>query len=194
MAGRFTVIPESTFNELQLDAGVLLKRFDPSNPTIQNSDILCATSGGVNPSAVPSYSDFFEDVDNAPNNMLEGKHLDSWEVKLSTTGLGTSPELIRDALGAADIVDGTKIVPRNKLKKTDFKDLWWVGDKADGGFVAVCLKNALSTGGFSLQSTKNAKGTVALEYTGHYSLEHQDVVPIEFYSIDGEEETSNLGA
>ena len=146
MAGKFTKIPENTFNELQMDAGILLKRFDPASPTIQDADIVCATTGGVNPSCVPTYSDFFEDVDNAPTNMKEGKHLDGWEVKLSTTGLGTSPELIRDALGAADIVDGTKVVPRMTLKDEDFKDLWWVGDKANGGFVAcrVITKKILS--------------------------------------------------
>ena len=91
MAGKFTKIPENTFNELQMDAGILLKRFDPAKPTIQDADIVCATTGGVNPSCVAKYSDFFEDVDNAPVNVKEGKHLDSWEVKLSTTGLGTSP-------------------------------------------------------------------------------------------------------
>lgn len=190
MAGKFTKIPLDTFDELQMDAGVLLKTFDPSSPTFALTDIICATTGGVNPSAVPTYSDFFEDVDNAPNNMLEGKHLDSWEVKLSTTGLGTSPELIRDALGAADIVDGTKIVPRNKVLSTDFKDLWWVGDKANGGFVAIKIMNALSTSGFSLQTTKNAKGTISIEYTGHFSLANQDTVPIEIYSIDPAEETN----
>lgn len=194
MAGKFTKIPENTFNELQMDAGILLKHFDPANPTIQDSDIVCATTGGVNPSCVAKYSDFFEDVDNAPTNVKEGKHLDGWEVKLSTTGLGTSPELIRDALGAADIVDGTKVVPRMTLKDEDFKDLWWVGDKANGGFVACRVINALSTGGFSLKTTKNGKGTVPLEYTGHPSLKNQEQVPIEFYSIDPEPESTGTGA
>ena len=55
MAGKFTKIPENTFNELQMDAGILLKRFDPANPTIQDADIVCATTGGVNPSCVPTY-------------------------------------------------------------------------------------------------------------------------------------------
>ena len=76
--GRFTVIPQSTFNELQLDAGVLLKRFNPAAPAIVDSDIICATTGGVNPSCVPTYSDLGSDVDNVPVNMKELKHLDSW--------------------------------------------------------------------------------------------------------------------
>lgn len=194
MAGTFTKIPQATFNELQMDAGILLKNFDPASPTVIDSNIICATTGGVNPSCVPSYSDMFEDVDNAPNDVKEGKHLDGWDAKISTTGLGTSPELIRDALGAADIVDGTKVVPRMSLKDTDFKDLWWVGDKANGGFVACRLINALSTGGFSLQSSKNGKGTVPLEYKGHVSIQNQTQAPMEFYSIDPKTETTGTGA
>lgn len=194
MPRRFTKIPQATFDELQLDAGILLYNFSPAEPNVQDEDIICATTGGINPSCVPTYSDFFEDVDNAPNNVKEGKHLDGWECKITTTCLGTSPKLIRLALGAADIDsnDTTKIVPRMNLDKDkDFKDIWWVGDKADGGFVAVQLKNALSTDGFSLQTTKNGKGTVGLGLTGHVSIENQDEVPMEFYSVAGETESAS---
>lgn len=185
--GAFTVIPQNTFDALQMDAGVLLKKFDPAKPAKPaDEDIICATSGGVNPTCVPTYSDFGEDVDNVPVNMMEFKHLDSWECKLSTTGLGTSPELIQMALGVADIdgSDSRKVIPRADLKQTDFKDIWWVGDKANGGFVAIQIKNALSTGGFSLQTTKNGKGTVAIEITGHVSINDQKTVPMVFYSSD----------
>lgn len=188
--GKFTVIPESTFKGLQLDAGVLLKRFNPANPVAPNDeDIICATTGGVNPSCVPTFSDFGDDVDNVPVNMKELKHLDSWECKISTTSLGTTPELIRLSLGCADINSETSaIVPRADLKQTDFTDIWWVGDRADGGFVAIQLKNALSTGGFSLQSSKNGKGTISLEITGHVSMNAQKDVPMVFYSADPTEE------
>lgn len=185
--GKFTVIPQNTFNALQTDAGVLLKTFDPATPTAPaDSAIVCATTGGIQVSCVPTYSDYGEDIDNVPNNMKELKHLDGWECKLSTTGLGTSPELIKLALGAADIdgTDTTKIIPRRDLEQTDFADLWWVGDKADGGFVAVKIINALSTGGFSLQTTKNGKGQISLEITGHVSINAQSVMPMEFYSAD----------
>lgn len=190
--GKFTVIPEDTFNALQLDAGVLLRRFNPANPVAPaDEDIICATTGGINPSCVPTFSDLGEDVDNVPVNMKELKHLDSWECKISTTSLGTSPELIKLALGCADINAQTSaIVPRKDLAQTDFSDIWWVGDKADGGLVAIQLKNALSTGGFSLQTSKNGKGQTALELTGHVSINNQSEVPMVFYSMDASEETS----
>jgi len=186
--GTFTVIPESTFEDMQLDAGVLLKQFDPANPAVVNADIITATTGGINAVCQPTFSDLAEDVDNVPNGMMEFQHLDGWDCSISTTALGTSPEMIRMSLGCADIdgTDTTKIVPRADLKQTDFaSSIWWVGDKADGGYVAIELKNALSTEGFSLQTTKNGKGQTSLTIRGHVSIKAQKVVPMVFYSVAG---------
>lgn len=191
--GKFTVIPQDTFSGLQLDAGVLLKKFTPATPAAPaDEDIICATTGGINATCVPTYSDLGEDVDNCPVNMKELKHLDSWECKLSFTSLGLSANAIKLALGAADISATTAskndvVTPRRDLKQTDFTDLWWVGDRADGGCVAIQIKNALSTGGFSLQTTKNGKGQLSVELTGHVSIDAQDTMPMVFYSLDASE-------
>lgn len=185
--GRFTVIPQSTFEEMQMDAGVLLTTFNPANPVSpQDTDIICATTGGIKVTCAAEYSDLGEDVDNCPNNMKELKHLDSWDCGLEFTSLGTSAEAIRLALGAADItaVSG-KIVPRRDLEQADFSDVWWVGDRADGGLVAVKLINALSVDGFSLQTTKNGKGQVSVNLRGHVSIDNQNTMPMEFYSLEG---------
>lgn len=181
--GIATKIPQDTFQALQLDAGVLLNTFNPAAPAVTDSAIICATTGGIQVSCVPTYSDLGEDVDNCPNNMKELKKLESWECKISTSCLGTSVEAIRLALGAADIAS-SKVTPRRDLNQSDFSDIWWVGDRADGGLVAVKLINSLSTGGFSIQTNKNGKGTISLELTGHVSINAQNVMPMEFYSLD----------
>ena len=182
---KFTVIPENTFSELQLNAGVLLNKFTPANATAPaDEDIICATTGGINVSCIPTFSDLGEDVDNCPKNTKELKHLDGWDCKMSTTALGTSPANIKLSLGCADVdgTDTTKIVPRVDLAQSDFSDIWWVGDRADGGMVAIQLKNALSTGGFSLKTTDNGKGQITVELTGHVSIKNQSEVPMVFYS------------
>lgn len=191
--GKFTVIPQATFEEMQLDAGVLLKTFNPSSPSAPaDKDIITATTGGITVSCTPKFSDLGEDVDNCPVNMKELKRLDSWECKFETTALGTSPEMIKMSLGAADAESSTsgdvttysgKVTPRRDLEQSDFTDIWWVGDRSDGGLVAVKLINALSTGGFSLKTTKAGRGQTSLEFTGHVSINAQDVMPMEFYSM-----------
>lgn len=184
--GRFSKISQEAFDEFQVDAGVLLNKFDPEAPELVDEDIICATTGGINPTCVPSYSDWGEDVDNVPNGMKELMHLDGWETNLGFTALNTTPEIIRMALGAADVeASSGKIIPRRDLKGTDFADVWWVGDRSDGGLVAIRLINALSTSGFSLQTTKNGKGQIAVTLKGHVSINEQDVVPIEFYVQKG---------
>lgn len=183
-----TRIPENTFKGMQLNAGVLLKHFDITNPTeIKDENIICATTGGFQINCKPTYTDLGEDVDNCPKNMKELKSLDGWEVTVGTTSLGTSAESIRLSLGAADInAESGAIIPRANLLQTDFSDIWWVGDRADYGLVAARIMNALSTDGFSYKTTDKGKGQNSITLTGHVSIEAQDVVPVEFYSLDPE--------
>lgn len=195
MAKRFTQVKYDAFKEIQVEAGVILKRFNPANPVINRQDIVCVTSGGITITAKPSFTDYFEDVDNVPNNTMEGKQVEDWECSLSTTALDTSAESIKMELGVADIDsnDNTRITPRRDILLTDFVDsLWWVGDRADGGFVAVQVLNVLSTDGFSLQTTKNGKGTTGITLTGHFSLDAVDTVPMNFYVIEGGSSATSL--
>ena len=186
---KFTKIPANTFKELQLNAGVLVSEFMPSSGTVTASNIIGATSGGVNFTATPEYTDFGDDIDNCPKNMKELKRLDNWTVEMSGTYLTVNTTVAKALVGAADIdgSDTTKIVPRNDIVDADFSDIWWVGDYSDkngatnGGYMAIHLINALSTGGFQLQSGDKAKGQFAFTYTAHYSNTDPDKVPFEIY-------------
>lgn len=187
---KFTKIPETAFKNLQMNAGVLLTSFTPSDAKIETSLLLGATTGGTKFSAVPTFTDFGEDIDNCPKNMKELKKLESWEVTMSGTFVTIDTKIAKMLIGAADVdgSDTTKITPRNSVDpESDFSDLWWVGDYSDengetnGGYVAVHMMNALSTGGFEIQSTDKAKGQFAYTFTGHYSMAAQDTVPFEVY-------------
>ena len=193
---KFTRIPETTFQKLQLNAGIMLTDFDPANGTVAENALMGATTGGVSFSAVPSFSDFGENIDNVPANVKELKKIDGWEVTMSGSFVTVDVNSAKLLIGAGDIDNGNqgKIVPRNELKDSDFTDIWWVGDYSDqngdsnGGFVAIHMLNGLNTGGFSVQSTNNGKGEFAFEFTGHYSLEDQSKVPFEVYVKTGSEE------
>ena len=183
---KYTKIPETTFQNLQLNAGVLLSAFNPESATVANESIIGATTGGVNFTATPTFSDYGEDIDNCPKNMKELKKLDAWEISMSGTYVTVDANAVKSLVGAAD-ASGNKITPRNDVLLSDFTDIWWVGDYSDkngetnGGFVAIHMMNALSTGGFAIQSSDNGKGNFAFTYTAHYSMEAQDTVPFEVY-------------
>ena len=183
---KYTKIPETTFQNLQLNAGVLLSTFNPESATVANESIIGATTGGVNFTATPTFSDYGEDIDNCPKNMMELKKLDSWEISMSGTYVTVDANAVKSLVGAAD-ASGNKITPRNDVLLSDFTDVWWVGDYSDkngetnGGFVAIHMMNTLSTGGFAIQSSDNGKGNFAFTYTAHYSMDAQDTVPFEVY-------------
>ena len=182
---KFVKVSESAFKEIQLEAGLILNQFDPNGETdVEDSAIVCATTGGININCKPTFTDYGSDIDNVPDNMLEFKEIDGWDCSLGFTALNASTAVIKMALCAAD-VEGNKITPRNDLTEADAKDVWWVGERADGGFVACCLKNSLSTDGLSLKTTKKGKGQLSCTLTGHVSIKAQDVVPMEFYVQEG---------
>lgn len=192
MAGlKFTQVPSDTFEKLQLNAGILVDSFNPDTGVIGN--ILGATSGGINFNSNPEYTDFGEDIDNVPNNMMELKHLSAYDPSMSGTFLTVTAAVAKMLVGSADIdgADETKVVPRQKLLTTDFTELWWIGDYSDkntganAGFIAIRLINALNTSGFQIQSGKDTKGTMSFEFHGHYSIEDQDTVPFEIYVRGG---------
>lgn len=184
---KYTRIPENTFKELQMNAGILVDSFNPKTGEVGN--LIGATTGGITFSDTPEYSDFGEDIDNCPKNTMELKKMENREVVLSGTFVSVSPAAAKMLSGSADVDphDTTHIIPRRDLLMSDFTEVWFVGDYSeintgeDAGFLAIRVFNALNTSGFAIQSTDKGKGQFAFSFTGHYSMEAQDVVPYEIF-------------
>lgn len=191
---KYTAYPATAFQNLVINAGVLLTDFNPADGTYTNGSILGATSGGINFTATPNFTDFGEDMDNVPKNTKELKRLDDWEIKMSGTLISATPATARYLAALADL-SGNKITPRDTLDLTantgDFRTLWLVADYSDkntgsgAGFIAIKMMNALSTGGFQLQTADKEKGQFSFEFTAHYSKDAADTVPFEIYVVSG---------
>lgn len=194
---KFTKLPADTFQKLVLNAGILVDAFTPATGTIGN--LMGATTGGITFNSNPTYTDFGEDVDNCPNNTMELKRIDQFDPAMSGTFLTLTAAVVKDLIGAADIAvsDTTHVIPRDHLIEDDFKEVWWIGDYSDvnndggtgsaksAGFLAIHLMNSLNTGGFQITSSKNAKGQMAFDFHGHYSLKNIEEVPFEVYCKAG---------
>ena len=196
---KFTTVASDAFQKFQMNAGVLLTQFDPASPAIDRTKIIGATSGGCSFTVSPEFIDFGEDVDNVPNNTKELKVLKSVTATMTGTFKTVDAALVKRLIGAANYGSNGKITPRADLAQTDFVDIWWVGDYSDknngvdAGFMAIRLINALSTGGFQIQSNDDGKGDFAFEFTGHYSIADMTVLPYEIYvqaGLDTDTDTS----
>ena len=191
---KFTQIPTDTFENLQINAGIIATAFDPDTGTLNADNIIGATTGGVNFRDSVDYIDFGDDIDNCPKNTLELKKINGRTVTMGGTLVTIKTAIGRLLAGAADVAT-SKITPRDVLKNTDFSDIWWIGDYSNvnedsgnnvkAGFCAIKLINALNTGGFQLQSSDRGKGQFAFEFTGHYSMSDISKVPYEVYIKEG---------
>lgn len=196
---KYTKLPTDFSKKIQINAGILMSSFTPSTATV--SGIIGATSGGLNFSATPTYTDFGADIDNCPKNTMEMKRVDQWEVTCSGTFSTVDPSAAKLLAGAAAIdgTDTTMIVPKNSISEDDFDDLWLVCDYSDknedsgsgsstthtAGFVAIHMMNTLSTGGFQMQTADKEKGKFSFTFTAHYSADDPDEVPFAIYVKSG---------
>lgn len=182
-----TMISADAASKMQVSAGLLLNEFDVTSPVKpKDSDIVCETTGNFSITCVPTVSDLFADVNNAPINTKEGKRIDGWTCGLSVTALSITDKTLKLALGAvSDDTAGGKITARKQFDTTDFTSLYWIGDMLDGDkLLAVVMDDTVSTGGISFTAENNGKGQLALTLTPHASMAAPDKIPMEFYILE----------
>ena len=188
---KYTQVKTDAFQQLQMNAGIMVDTFDPETGVIGN--IMGATTGGFSFASNPTFTDFGEDVDNCPPNTWQLKRISSYDPSISGTFLTVDADLARKLAPSAD-VDSTqtyKVIPRNQLKKADFSDVWVIGDYSDvntgvnAGFMCVHVMNCLNNAGIQWTTTKDGKGQFAFEYHGHYDLTDIYTIPFEIYVKSG---------
>lgn len=181
-----TRISADAAEKMQINAGLLLNRFDVSNPAEpDDADIVCETTGDFSITCVPETQDFFEDVNNAPVNTKEGKQIVGWTCGLSITALSITMDMLKLALGASEEIDTTGVRARSTYKADDFKSLYWIGDMIDENkLFVVVMDDTVSTGGLSFTSSNKGKGGLALELTPHATIEEPEKVPMAFYILE----------
>ena len=187
-----TKITADAAEKMQVNAGLLLNKFDVTNPIEPvDADIVCETTGDFSITCTPETQDFFEDVNNAPTNTLEGKRITGWTCGLGVTALSITEDTLALSLGAYEETTDGGIRPRKTYNVEDFKGLYWIGDMIDENkLFVVVMDNTVSTGGLSFTSTNNGKGGLALTLTPHVSAKELDKVPMAFYILEKVDETT----
>ena len=196
---QFTQVPATTFQTLQINAGILVDGFTPATGVIGN--ILGATTGGITFNANPNYEDFGEDVDNVHANTKQLKRVVSYDPTASGNFVTVSAALAGQLSGpgAAASGDSTHYVPEHGFAMDIADDIWIVGDYSDkntgaanAGYVAIHIMDAINTTGFQWTTTKDGKGQFAFEFHGHYDMTNPDVVPYEIYVKAGTTSMASL--
>lgn len=172
-------VTAGTFEHLQLGEGAFLKTKYAGS--LNDDMILSATRGGATLNIVPVYRT--RNIDGVPANTKEAKAVDSINVNASFVALEITPELLKKALGSADL-SGNKLTLRHKVETTDFEDLYWIGEVSDGRKVQITFRNAFNENGLSLKTAQNNEGELSMNFSGNYSVADLDTPPVEIEFLD----------
>ena len=196
-----TGLRASTFENLQLNAGMFLANFDYSTATdaatlgallkterekTSGSALIGATRGGGTFVCTPNTRSI--EADGKREEWKGSSVNDGWTIKLTTTLLEINATNLKRSFGTADVTDTEKkhtIKIRTDIKDADYIDsLVWVGDTSKG-YVLIAIKNALNTAGATLTWTDKGEGTIPVEFTAHQDgLETDGYAPCEDIFFD----------
>lgn len=196
-----TGLRASTFENLQLNAGMFLANFDYSTATdaatlgallkterekASGSALIGATRGGGTFVCTPNTRSI--EADGKREEWKGSSVNDGWTIKLTTTLLEINADNLKRSFGTADVTDTEKkhtIKIRTDIKDADYIDsLVWVGDTSKG-YVLIAIKNALNTAGATLTWTDKGEGTIPVEFTAHQDgLETDGYAPCEVIFFD----------
>ena len=180
-----TGVRPSTFEKLQLNAGMFLVGFDWASAEDADAirtklaaaieaetGLIGMTQGGGTFVCTPAIRQIEGDGMRSP--FVGSTVNDGWTVKLTGTMKEITPENFADALISADVTDEAsgkvhKVRIRTDIKSTDYIEKFcWIGDTSKG-FVLIELENALNIAGATFTFTDKGEGTIPFEFQGHQS-------------------------
>lgn len=196
-----TGLRASTFENLQLNAGMFLANFNYSTATdaatlgallkterekTSGSALIGATRGGGTFVCTPNTRSI--EADGKREEWKGSSVNDGWTIKLTTTLLEINADNLKRSFGTADVTDTENkhtIKIRTGIKDADYiTSLVWVGDTSKG-YVLIAIKNALNTAGATLTWTDKGEGTIPVEFTAHQDgLETDGYAPCEVIFFD----------
>ena len=183
-----TGLTPTTFENLQLNAGLFLRGFDFSTAAsaaqlrllvadaiAEGSCVIGATRGGGTFQCTPSLRAI--EADGLRSPVVGSTVNDGWTVKLSGTMLEITPENFAAALICADVeTQGsvTTLRARSEIAEDDYiPSLCWIGDTSRG-FVLIELTNALNMKGAAFTFTDKGEGTLPFEFQAHQDPDAED--------------------
>lgn len=181
--GYTTPLRPDTFKNMQLNAGIMLKNFDYSGissvsamkTAISNAvsgstsalgTIIGATRGGGSFTVTRDLRQ--PDVDGRRYGFKGDTFVDSVDAQLSTTLVEITPEnlMMSFCTATSSTVTNMEVLKFGTSIDADdyLTNICWIGDLADGGYVLICLKNALNEADISLTWTDKGEGTLPVEF------------------------------
>lgn len=206
--GNITGLRAETFDNLQLNAGVVIKDLvytgtgAPTDATTLKTlisgiiagtvtgkgTLLGATRGGG--TFTVTRETRTPEIDGMRYGFIGSDFVDSTDAYLSTTLLEVTPNNIATLLAtgvATTSGDVTTVTMNTAISTEDYLDnVCWIGSVGSSGkLMMIVLKNAINTADFTFTYTDKGEGTLAAEFHARQAaVDDYDEAPFEILSFD----------
>lgn len=202
--GLTTALRAETFDNLQLNAGVMIKDYDFSSITDATAmktqiagiiggtvtgkgEVIGATRGGG--TFTVTRETRTPEIDGMRYGFIGSDFVDSMDAYLSTTLVEITPENFTTLLATGTATTSGKITTisvATAIDSSDYLDnICWVGDISDGRLVVIELDNAINTADLTFTFTDKGEGTLSAEFHARQAaVDDYDDAPFKVYFFD----------
>ena len=155
---------------------ILTKKFTDYASFNKETDVLCATTGGikVNIAQVKQVIKFDGVIDNTAGI----ERVVGWTGSVQFSTKEVDKEKVKLALGYAGITENKIELKQGVVPVGEYQDFYVLGKLANGTWRQIVINKAMNANG--LQETRNDKGEteIAFDLQAHYGIDTQDTPPI----------------
>lgn len=170
-----------TLENLEFEAGLILKKkFTTFENFNKDTDVLCATTGGIKVNITANKKQIV--FDGIAENTVGTWRFLNWISSVQYTTKEVDKDNVVLALANASILTSgnvSTITLNQGIADTDkYQDFYILGKMADGTWRQVIIKNGMNDVG--LTETRNDKGETEIAYDikGNYTIDDQDTPPV----------------
>lgn len=191
-------VKSDTLENLEFEAGLILKnKFTTASEFNKETDVLCATTGGIRVNITPVRQRI--EFDGVLENTKGTSRVIGYTGSVQFSTKEVDAEKVKLALGFAGITSTTGKdtieLKQGIIEDSYYQDFYVLGKMGDGTWRQIIINNAMNISG--LTETRNDKNEteIAFDLQPNYGIDTQDTPPvsIEYITEATPSENSQVG-
>lgn len=171
-------VKSDTIENTEFEAGLILtKKFTTKEEFNKDTDVLCATTGGIKVNIAPNKRVI--SLDGVLDNTKGIERIIGWTASVQFSTKEVDADMVKRALGYATVASNKITLEQGIIPDTAYEnELYILGRMGNGTWRQITIKNAINTTG--LQETRNSKGEteISFDLQANYSIDDQDTAPV----------------
>lgn len=171
-----------TINNTEFEAGLILnKAFTAASSFNKETDVLCATTGGikVNVTATKQVIKF----DGVLDNTAGLERIIGWTGSVQFSTKEVDADMVKLALGYATNTSGKITLNQGIIPTTEYKNFYILGKLGDGTWRQIKISNAMNVTGLKEIRNNKSETEIAFDLQANYGIDTQDTAPVEIEYI-----------